>query len=143
MAKATYKMPEELLIRLSKLGEKTDEITVTILKAGAEVVERKVQSNLRLVIGKNTKVENRSTGQLLAALGISEARQDKNGNFNIKIGFAENRADGLSNAMLANILEYGKQGQPAKPFLKPAKSKTLKPCIDIMIATFNSEVEKL
>lgn len=143
MAKATYKMPEEFLHRLSKLGEKTDEITVNVLKAGAEVVESKVRLNLSTVIGKNTKTESRSTGQLLSALGISEAKQDREGNFNIKIGFAENRTDGLSDAMLANILEYGKQGQPAKPFLKPAKSSTQKTCIDTMIATFDSEVEKL
>jgi HK97 gp10 family phage protein len=143
VAKATYKMPEEFLMRLSKLGEKTDEVTVTVLKAGAEVVESKVRSNLSLVIGKNTKTESRSTGQLLSALGVSEARQDRNGDFNIKVGFAENRTDGISNAMLANILEYGKQGQPAKPFLKPAKISTQKTCIDTMIATFYNEADKL
>ena len=41
--------------------------------------------------------------------------QDKNGDFNIKVGFSEPRPDGESNAMLASILEYGKSGQPAKP----------------------------
>ncbi len=46
----------------------------------------------------------------------------REGNHNIKVGFAEPRSGGGSNAKLANILEYGKHGQPAKPFLKPAKS---------------------
>ena len=39
---------------------------------------------------------------------------DRDGNHNIKVGFAEPRSDGGSNAMLANIIEYGKSGQPAE-----------------------------
>ena len=143
MAKTTYKMPEQFLMNLSKLGKNTDEITSRVLKAGAEVVERKVRSNLTSVIGKNTKYKSRQSGDMLGALGISKARQDKNGNFNIKIGFAENRIDGVSNAMIANIIEYGKHGQPAKPFLKPAKTSTKRACIDTMISKLNREVDNL
>ena len=143
MAKTTYKMPEQFLMDLSKLGKNTDEITSRVLKAGAEVVERKVRSNLTSVIGKNTKYKSRQSGDMLGALGISKARQDKNGNFNIKIGFAENRIDGVSNAMIANIIEYGKHGQPAKPFLKPAITSTKRACIDTMISKLNSEVDNL
>lgn len=143
MAKTTYKMPEQFLMNLSKLGKNTDEITSRVLKAGAEVVERKVRSNLTSVIGKNTKYKSRQSGDLLGALGISKARQDKNGNFNIKIGFAENRIDGVSNAMIANIIEYGKHGQPAKPFLKPSITSTKRACIDTMISKLNREVDNL
>jgi len=143
VAKTTYKMPEQFLMDLSKLGKNTDEITSRVLKAGAEVVERKVRSNLTSVIGKNTKYKSRQSGDMLGALGISKARQDKNGNFNIKIGFAENRIDGVSNAMIANIIEYGKHGQPAKPFLKPAKTSTKRACIDTMISKLNREVDNL
>lgn len=143
MAKTTYKMPEQFLMDLSRLGKNTDEITSRVLKAGAEVVERKVRSNLTSVIGKNTKYKSRQSGDMLGALGISKARQDKNGNFNIKIGFAENRIDGVSNAMIANIIEYGKHGQPAKPFLKPAKTSTKRACIDTMISKLNREVDNL
>ena len=61
----------------------------------------------------------------------------------IKIGFSEPRSDGGSNAKLANILEYGKHGQPAKPFLKPAKSASKAECIRVMEQTLKEEVEKL
>lgn len=143
MAKATMQMPEEFLLKISRLGEKTDEIITEVLKAGADVVEKKVRSNLSAVIGKDTKRKSESTGQLLAALGTSPAKQDKDGNFNVKIGFAENRTDGISNAKIANILEYGRHGQTAKPFLKPAKSATKKPCESVMTAKLEEELRKI
>ena len=143
MAKAAFKMPEEFLIKLSRLGEKTDEIIPKVLEAGGEVVEAKVKSNLQAVIGSGTKEESRSTGELLSALGVSSARQDKDGNFNVKVGFSDPRTDGKSNAMIAGVLEYGKSGQSPKPFLKPAKSASKSACVDAMIAAFEKEVENI
>ena len=143
MAKAAFKMPEDFLLKLSRLGEKTDEIIPKVLEAGGEVVEAKVKSNLQAVIGSGTKEESRSTGELLSALGVSSARQDKDGNFNVKVGFSEPRTDGKSNAMIAGVLEYGKSGQSPKPFLKPAKSASKSACVDAMIAAFEKEVESI
>lgn len=143
MAKVDFKMPEEFLLKVSRLAEKTDDIIPKVLEAGAEVVYDKVKRNLSSVVGKNTKVKSRSTGELESALGVSPAKQDRDGNFNVKIGFAEPRSDGGSNAKLANILEYGKHGQPPKPFLKPAKSRSRGACIEAMTNKLESEIEKL
>ena len=143
MAKVDVKMPEEFLLKLSRLGEKTDEIIPKVLEAGGEVVEAKVMSNLQSVIGSGTKEESRSTGELVSTLGVSSARQDKDGNFNVKVGFSEPRSDGKSNAMIAGVLEYGKSGQSPKPFLKPAKSASKSACVDAMIAAFEKEVENI
>ena len=136
-------MPEAFLLKVSSLAEKTDEIIPKVLEAGAEVVYDKVKSNLSSAVGKNTKVESRSTGELESALGVSPAKQDREGNFNVKIGFKEPRSDGGSNARIANILEYGKHGQTPKPFLKPAKSKSKDACIKAMTDKLESEIEKL
>ncbi len=87
MAKAVFQMPEEFLIKLSRLGDKTDEICEKVLEAGGKVVEEKVRSNLTSVIGKDLKTKNRSTGELITALGVSPPKQDKNGIINVKIGF--------------------------------------------------------
>ena len=143
MAKVTVKMPEEFIKKMSKLGQNTDKITESVLKAGGSLVMDKVKNNLSGVIGKNTKVKSRSTGELVSSLGLSGVKQDRNGDSNIKIGFAEPRSDGESNAKIANILEYGKHGQPAKPFLKPAISSTRKACITIMESTLDEEIKKL
>jgi hypothetical protein len=45
--------------------------------------------------------------------------------------------------MVASVLEYGKHGQPPKPFLKPAKTASRKACVDAMIARFEEEVRKI
>lgn len=143
MAKCFVKMPEDFLTKISRLGEKTDEIVPKVLRAGAEVVESAVKAGLSGVIGKGLKGESRSTGQLISALGVSHPRQDREGNFNVKVGFDENRPDGKNNAMLANIIEYGKHGQPPKPFLKKAKSSSKAACEKAMIDKLNSEVNKI
>ena len=143
MAKVDIKMPDEFLEKLSKLGAQTDEISERVLEAGGEVVLAKIRSNLSSVVGRDTKFESRSTGELERSLGMSRARVDRNGNHNIKIGFAEPRSDGDSNAKIANILEYGRHGQPAKPFLKPAKSSSKSACEAAMKQKLEEEISKL
>lgn len=143
MAKVDIKMPDDFLLKISKLGSDFDPVAEKVLKAGGEVVFKQTKSNLSAVIGKGTKHESRSTGELEKALGVTSVRLDRNGNHNIKIGFSEPRSDGESNAKLANILEYGKHGQPAKPFLKPAKSASKSECISTMKSTFEEEVKKI
>lgn len=143
MAKVDIKMPDDFLLKISKLGSDFDPVAEKVLKAGGEVVFKRTKSNLSAVIGKGTKHESRSTGELEKALGVTSVRLDRNGNHNIKIGFSEPRPDGESNAKIANILEYGKRGQPAKPFLKPAKSASKSECISVMKSTFEEEVKKI
>lgn len=136
-------MPDELMAKLSRLGEKTDKICEKALKAGAEIVEKAVASNLSDVIGKDLKTDSRSTGELQKALGITPVSVDKNGNYNIKIGFDEPRSDGGSNAKIANIIEYGKVGQPAKPFLKPAKTASQKKAVAKIAEVLESEMNSI
>lgn len=143
MAKADIQMPDEFLEKLSKLGDRTDAISEKVLEAGGEVVLAKVKSNLSAVIGSGTAFDSRSTGELERSIGLSPVKVDRNGNHDIKIGFAEPRSDGDSNAKIANILEYGKHGQRAKPFLKPAKSASKSAAQEAMIRTFDEEVGKL
>lgn len=143
MAKVNMKMPEEFLMKVSKLADQTDVIIPKVLEAGGDVVLEKVKSNLQSVVGKDTKYPSESTGELVSSLGLTSAKQDRNGDYNVKVGFAEPRSDGGSNAKIANIIEYGKHGQPAKPFLKPAKSASRKPCMGAMIAKLEEEIEKI
>ena len=154
MATIKPKMPTDLMEKITRLGDRTDEICEKALKAGAEIVEKAVASNLDAVIGKNTKYESRSTGELKSALGVTPVSMDKKGNYDIKIGFDEPRKNQtaakckrsygeVTNAMLANILEYGRQGQPPKPFLKPAKTASMKPAKAKMIEVLETECENI
>ena len=143
MAKATIKMPDELLVKLSRLGAKSDEIAAMALEAGGQVVLDKVKANLESVIGSDTKYDSRSTGELVESLGLTPPKIDRNGNSNVKIGFSEPRSDGESNAMIATVIEYGKHGQPPKPFMEPAKTESKNECKKVMKAVLEREVAKL
>ena len=136
-------MPDELLVKLSRLGAKSDEIAAMALEAGGQVVLGKVKSNLESVIGNDTKYDSRSTGELVESLGLTPAKIDRNGNSNVKIGFAEPRSDGESNAMIATVIEYGKHGQPPKPFMEAAKTQSKNECKKVMKAVLEREVAKL
>lgn len=142
MAKADIKIPDEFLEKLAHLTQDEDGMAGRVLTAGAKVVEARVRSNLAGVIGRGTKEESRSTGQLLASLGTSSVKLDRDGNHNVKVGFDEPRRDGDSNAKIANILEYGRHGQPPKPFLKPAKSSSKAAAIEAMKRKLEEEVGK-
>ena len=142
MAKCEMKLPEEFLLKISRLGSDFDSVADSVLQAGGEVVLAKVRSNLSSVVGRGTKYDSRSTGELEGALGLSPAKLNRSGNHDVKVGFVEPRSDGGSNAKLANILEYGKHGQPAKPFLKPAKTASKQTCIDAMTQKLEEEVKK-
>lgn len=143
MAKVDVRLPEDFLVKLSRLGNKTDEICEKALEAGGEVVLAKVKSNLSSVVGSGTKYESRSTGELEDSVGLSPVKMDRDGNHNIKIGFSEPRSDGGSNAKIANIIEYGKHGQPARPFLKPARSASRRECVSAMQRVLEEEVGRL
>lgn len=154
MAKVEMKMPEDFLLKLSKLGNKTDDIIESCLEAGAEVVVGKVRSNLSSVIGSGTKYPSETTGELVDSLGVTPAKVDRKGVHNVKVGFNEPRrkqyrAKGkrsyyaITNAMIANVIEHGKHNQPAKPFLKPARTAARKPAIEAMKRKLDEEIGKL
>lgn len=113
-------MPEKFLLKISKLGKETDEIVTKTLKVGGEIMFKSVKSHLKAaVIGKDLKRKRRSTGELLNSLGISPDDIDDKGIHNLKVGFNEPRrnqyeAKGersyytITNAMIANMIEFGK-----------------------------------
>jgi HK97 gp10 family phage protein len=165
-------MPDDLMRKLSRLGSRTDEIVEKALIAGAKPVRDKVKSNLEGVIGKKTKHPSRSTGELVSALGVSPVGIDEDGNLNVKAGFKEPRTGGktiryrpregakqriyvrkrtpglryeypLYNALVANVLEYGKSDQLAKPFMKTAVSSSKAASIAAMKKAFSEEVDSL
>ncbi len=136
MARVSIRLPVDFEKRLSRLADKTDEIIPKVLEAGGEVVLAKVRSNLQSVLSPN------ATGELERSLGLSPAKQKRDGSgWDIKAGFNEPRSDGESNAKIANIIEYGKYNQPARPFLKPARSASRKAAIEAMTEKFNTEVD--
>ena len=154
MSKCEIKMPEKFLLKISKLGKETDKIDGQTLKVGGDIMLKSVKSHLKTVIGKDLKHKKRSTGELVNSLGVSPDDVDNKRIHNIKVGFNEPRRNQyeaknkrsyytITNAMIANVIEFGKSGQKPKPFLKPAKNKSRKACIAAMAEKLSEEINKL
>lgn len=155
MAKAKMMMSDDFELKLSKLGKNIEPIAEKALTAGAEVALKEVKSRLHWAVGGATKIESRSTGELEGALGISPMQLDKKDDMlNVKVGFHEPRRKQypakrkrsyytITNAMIANVLEHGKHGQPARPFMEPARRVSRKAAIAAMEKKFDEEVAKL
>lgn len=144
MARAAVKMPDDFLEKISKLNHRFDEIVPRVLEKGAEPVIQKAKSNLSARIGQGTKKPSQSTGALVASLEMTKAVQDARGDWNLRVGIPLTKdSKGVSNALKAAVLEYGKSGQPPRPWLKPTKSATRKACVEAMKRALDKEIERL
>ena len=143
MATITIKLPDEFMNQLSEFDSRLEDIFTKSLEDGAEIAEKQAKANLKAVIGSGTKFPSEATGELLGALGTSPVKRSSLGGFDIRVGFAEPRKDGGANEMVANIIEYGKKGQAAKPFMKPAEDATKSKVKAKMEETFKAEAEKI
>ena len=133
-------MPNQIIDDLTRLGGDLDHLAEETLKAGAAVVAPKLAANLAGAIGRGTKGPSRSTGQLVSALGVTPVKTGRGGDHNLKVGFAENRSDGKSNALVANVLEYGRSNQPARPFLAPTRSQARRGAVEAMKQTMTAKI---
>ena len=186
MATVTINMPYEFMNQISEFDGRLEDIFKKSLEDGAEIAYKRAISNLKAAVGRGTKTESKSSGQLIGALGISPIKPSKLGAFDVRVGFNEPRSNdynklkfvrfkanpvradasynyfsrkqksaaGLggvrnysfyvtTNEMIANVLEYGKKGQAAKPFMKPAEDATKSKVKAKMEETFKAEAEKI
>lgn len=142
MARVHIKLPNEFIDALQAASTLLDSAAGEVLQAGASVVEPKLRGNLAVVIGKGS-TPSRSTGQLLGALGTTSVKVNSQGTYNVKVGFAENRSDGRPNALIANVIEYGKSNQPARPFLAPTRSQTRRPATEAMKQVLATRIQQV
>jgi hypothetical protein len=165
MAKVSIKPPDDFTAKIGRLGSMTDYAIERALDAAGKVVLDAVRGNLSGAIGSNTAYDSQSTGELMGSLGVTPVGLDNSGVSNIKIGFNEPRrvqpkGEGkrgknskkkdtkrsyktATNAMIANVLEYGRHGQPPRPFLKPAKSASKSAALAAMQAELEAVIDSL
>ena len=143
MARVQIKLPNDFIDALHSASSLIDNSAEQVLKAGANIVEPRMRSNLSAAIGSSTKQPSRSTGQLAKALGTAPVKVNSRGDYNVKVGFAENRDDGRANALIANVLEHGRSNQPARPFLAPTRSQTRRAAITAMKQTLAARIQQV
>ena len=156
MATVTIKLPDEFMNQLSEFDSRLEDVFTKSLEDGAEIAEKQARANLK------NSLKGESSGQLLRALGISPVKPSELGGYDIRVGFNEPRKKKsgattyskklksgrvsnyeYTNEMVANIIEYGKKGQAAKPFMKPAEDATKSKVKAKMQETFKAEAEKI
>lgn len=143
MARVQIKLPNDFIDALDSASNIIDNSAEQVLKAGANIVEPRMRSNLSAAISSSTKQPSRSTGQLAKALGTAPVKVNSRGDYNVKVGFAENRDDGRANALIANVLEHGRSNQPARPFLAPTRSQTKRAAITAMKQTLAARIQQV
>ncbi|WIK59154.1 HK97 gp10 family phage protein [Actinotignum urinale] len=143
MARVQIKLPTDFIDALDSASSLIDNSAEQVLQAGANIVEPRMRSNLSAAIGSSTKQPSRSTGQLAKALGTTPVKVNSRGDYNVKVGFAENRDDGRANALIANVLEHGRSNQPARPFLAPTRSQTRRAAITAMKQTLTARIQQV
>jgi hypothetical protein len=109
------------------------------LKCGVNTAFPIVKRSLVNSIGRGKR--RYSTGELVNSLGISPILY-VDGKYDMKIGFSEprkvqkSRGYKATNAMIANILEYGassnRHNQPARPWLRPATLQSAQKTTKVM-----------
>ncbi|MGN6060136.1 HK97-gp10 family putative phage morphogenesis protein [Corynebacterium striatum] len=142
MARVQIRLPNKYIDALEATSRLLDSTADEVLTAGANVVEPRMRANLASAIGQaTTTMPSRSTGQLLGALGVTSVKVNSRGDHNVKVGFAENRRDGRSNALIANVLEHGRSNQPARPFLAPTRSQTRRGAVEAMKTVLKARLD--
>ena len=149
MAKMTFKAGDDYMLKLSRLGARSDAIAKKALYAAADIVTDAVRDNLESLptdryryLEKDEKFTGVPSGlkrDLLDSLGITPVDTDKNGDWNVKVGFdgygsfpTKKYTKGVPNQMLARSIESGSSVRVKTPFVRPAVRATKKAAIGAM-----------
>lgn len=149
MAKFEVILPTEFMDKISRLEKNLPKILDEAIEEGAtKACDNVIRPSLENAVRNSSK---RSTGELVNSLGVSPVKVRTDGFRNAKIGFNEPRLHQpktkkprsykvQTNAMIANVLEYGRQGQTARPWLRNSKKKAQKVFEDTAIQVFDEKV---
>lgn len=155
MAKVEIILPAGLEKKIASLGTKTDEIVAAALEEGAKPIYKAVLEAYDAVSPRPLVVRRRclynygirSTGDLRRHFGITQARLDRKGNMDIKIGVGNDKVPGtkITYGRLVSLIEAGckKRRQPPRPFMAKAKRASKEDATAAFIKKFNEEVDKL
>lgn len=155
MAKIEIVLPAGLEKKIASLGTKTDEIVAAALEEGAKPIYKAVLEaydavSPRPLVVRRRRLYNygiRSTGDLRRHFGITQARLDRKGNMDIKIGVGNDKVPGtkITYGRLVSLIEAGckKRRQPPRPFMAKAKRASKDEATAAFVKKFNEEVERL
>lgn len=138
MARFDFEMPDRFMKQFEKLGD-VENIAPKMLEAGGKELVLHVKRNIKRVI--RNKAE--STGALVESIKLSKPKQNKDGDYAIKVLFAGKDKRGHPNIVKAAGLEYGNSHQTAAPFVSASIKDAEDDVINAMQEAFNTEADIL
>ena len=136
MAKLTVKGLDDYALAISKLGDRADDVAKKAIYAGAKIIADKAKQNLENVLSGD------STGDSVESFGVTPISQDKDGNWNCKIGFDGYDRSGTPNQLKARVLESGSSKQKKRPYMRPAVRAKKQEAIKAMGDIIDTEIQK-
>lgn len=115
MANLRFSGLDELNLSLQEIAEIPDDVAQAMLEAEAEIVEE-----AQLYYGATMLKGPYSTGQTVSSIRRGKMKRNKDGMRQVYVTPHGTNDKGERNAAVAFINEYGKRGQPARPFIATA-----------------------
>lgn len=141
--KLEVKIPTELIEKNQKLADNIEDIEDKMLTAATDVLVPEVQKNLnKAITGKY------ETGDLRKSVAVKKRRTKKEkANIVYFKGtvirrFKNGTTQKVTNNLKAAVLEYGKENQPPRPFLRTAMTAKRTEMISAMEDTCDRETRK-
>ena len=128
-----------------------------LLNAGAlhnDVMDKMLHASADVIVNAQKKTAKSilrgkyATGRLAASITKGRVRRSKDGR-SIEIGFKSGRVRGkkeprpTSNAEIAFLNEYGKRGQPPRPFIQQANEQCREKAIEAAETEYNKWLESM
>lgn len=124
-----------LILSMEELRELPDSVTNAMVNAMADVIEPAQKA-------KGRAYGVHLTGVTLASIKRGKPTKIKDGK-SISVYPQGINADGNRNAEVAFVNEYGKHGQPPRPFIRDANEENGDKAIDAAEKVYNDYVESL
>lgn len=145
MALAKFIDDDDFMIRLERAATDFPSVAEKVIRAGAAVLAPVMRRRLSGILSAS------ATGQLVAALGITPVKQDRNANYNAHIGFDGYQQPGYGKfpigvpfALIARSFESGAgDWRPKTPFARPAIAEAREAMSAAMTAAAEEEYKKI
>ncbi|GAB3282640.1 hypothetical protein GCM10027347_59000 [Larkinella harenae] len=117
LLKAMQKLPRTIRNRALRKG----------LRAGAEVVKKRASDNVRSV------TSDEATG-LLASKLVIRARKQTRTALGVRVAIGRGTAkNGARIGLYGSVLEFGKENQPPRPWLRPAADQSASQVLSVLV----------
>lgn len=132
MAKISFKKGDEYALKLSRLGNQSEEVAKKAVYVGAKIVADEIKKRIP-----------EDTGDLSDSFGITPIERDKSDNWNAKLGFDGYDSKGVPNQLKARAIESGTSQMPKRPFVRPAVNATKKKAVEAMKKAIGEGTQKI